>query len=88
MIHISLNIAQIKLLGDVTQIIRPRVSCLIVMTRHVEGKVLRRILYLPTLFKDAHDYCIRCPRWKQLCRIIRRDMIPLNSIVMVHIFNI
>ena len=50
------------------------------------AKVLQCGFHWPMLFKDAHDYCKRCPRSQQLGRIIRGDVMPLNSIIIMEVF--
>ena len=37
--------------------------------------------YYPTLFKGINGYYKRCPRYQQLGRITRRDMMRLNPII-------
>ncbi|PKA47724.1 RNA-directed DNA polymerase like [Apostasia shenzhenica] len=51
-------------------------------------KVLQSGFYWPSLFKDAYIYCKSCPRCQQLGKISRRDMMPLNPILIVEIFDV
>jgi len=44
--------------------------------------------YWPTLFRDAFEYYKSCLRCQQLGRIRRRDMMPLNLIFVVAIFDV
>ena len=60
---------------------------------HFNGKmiaanVLQCEFYWPALLKEAHEYYKKCPKCQQLCRITRRDMMPLNLIVVVEIFDV
>jgi len=68
-----------------------------VVTRHVRGifsgrktatKVLQCDFYWPTLFRDTFEYYKSCPRFQQLGRINRTDIIPLNPIIVVEIFEV
>jgi len=97
MILTYLNIVLIILLGDMSHTIRVAVSCLFVMINPVEGvlvkkpttaKILQCGFYWPTLFKDAYDYYKRCPRCHQLGHITDKDMMALNPIIMVEIFDV
>ena len=52
------------------------------------AKVLQSGFYWPTLFKDAHAFCHACERCQQMGSISRRDMMPLNPILVVEIFDV
>jgi len=52
------------------------------------AKVLQCDFYWPTLFRVAFDYCKSCSRFQQLGKICRRDMMPLNPIIVVEIFDV
>jgi len=52
------------------------------------AKVLQCGFYWPTFFKDAFEYCKSCSRYQQLGRISRRDMMPLNPISVVEVFDV
>jgi len=52
------------------------------------AKVLQCGFYWPTLFQDSFEYCKHCYRCQQLGRTSRRDMMPLNPIIMVDIFDV
>ena len=49
-------------------------------------KILQSRFCLRTLFNDAHDYNNRCLCCQQLCKIGRKDIMPLTLIVVVNIF--
>jgi len=55
--------------------------------RKIVAKVLQCGFYWPTLFKDAFEYYKSCTRFQQLRRISKRDMIPLNPIIVVEVFD-
>ena len=44
--------------------------------------------YWPTLFKDAHIFAKACPRCQTMGNISKRDMMPLNPILVVEIFDV
>jgi hypothetical protein len=44
--------------------------------------------YWPTLFRDAHAHCISCERCQKLGSLSRRNMMPLNPILIVEIFDV
>ena len=56
--------------------------------KKIATKVLQCGFYWPTLFKDAYEYCKSCNRCQQLGRITRRNMMPLQSILEVEIFDV
>jgi len=72
------------------------VSFLFVITRHVGGvcgrkkavKVLQCGFYWPTSFRDAFEYCKSCPKYQQLGRISKRNMTPLNPIIVVEVLDV
>jgi hypothetical protein len=43
--------------------------------------------YWPTLFKDTNDFCRTCERCQKLGAISRRNMMPLNLILVIEIFD-
>jgi hypothetical protein len=51
-------------------------------------KILQCGFYWPSLFRDAHAYCTSCECCQKLGSISRRNMIPLNPILIVEIFGI
>ena len=50
-------------------------------------KILQCEFYMPTMFRDAHAYCISCERCQKLRSISKRNMMPLNPILIVEIFD-
>ena len=74
-----------------------RVFCLFVTCLHavdtlVPAKLLKKCykneFYLPTSFKDAFDFCKMCYRCQPVGRISRRNMMPLNPILKIDLFNV
>ena len=56
--------------------------------RKIAAKVLHCGSYWPTLFRDGFEYYKSCPGCQQLDMISRRDMMPLNSIIVAVIFDV
>ena len=56
--------------------------------RKTAAKVLQCGFYWPTLFKDAFHFCKGCLRCQQTGNVSRRDMMPLNPILVVEIFDV
>ena len=50
--------------------------------------VLQSGFYLPSLFKDSHNVCRTCEKWKRLWKISRLHMMPLNPILVVDLFDV
>ena len=50
-------------------------------------KVLQLGFYWPSLFKDAHLMCRTCDRCKRLGKLTRCNIMPLNPILVVDLFN-
>ncbi|KAH9681943.1 hypothetical protein KPL71_027149 [Citrus sinensis] len=51
-------------------------------------KVLQCGFYWPTLFRDAYTFCSSCDRCQRMGSITRRNMMPLNPILVVEIFDV
>jgi hypothetical protein len=51
------------------------------------AKILQCGFYWPTLFKDTNDFCRTYERCQKLGAISRRNMMPLNPILIIEIFN-
>ena len=51
-------------------------------------RVLQSGFYWPSLFKDAHNVCHGCEKCQRLGKISRHHMIPLNSILVVDLFDV
>ena len=49
-------------------------------------KVLQSGFYWPSVFKDAHTMCRSCERCQRLGKLTRRNMMPLNLILIVDVF--
>ena len=56
--------------------------------RKTAAKVLQSGFYWPSLFKDAHDYFKRCLECQSTSNISAKDMMPLNPIIIVEIFDV
>jgi hypothetical protein len=50
------------------------------------AKILQCGFYWPTLFKDTNNFCRSCERCQKLGAISRRNMMPLNPILVIEIF--
>jgi len=57
-------------------------------SRKTVENVLQSGFYWPTLFKDSFNFCKLCKNCQMTGRISSRDMMPLNLILDVEIFNI
>jgi len=44
--------------------------------------------YWPTLFKDAFDFCKTCHRCQMVGRISKQNMMPLNPILEIELFDV
>ncbi|RVW68085.1 Transposon Ty3-I Gag-Pol polyprotein [Vitis vinifera] len=51
-------------------------------------KVIQSGFWWPSLFKDAHSMCKACDRCQRLDKLTRRNMMPLNPILIVDIFDV
>ncbi|XP_061993642.1 uncharacterized protein LOC133711554 [Rosa rugosa] len=51
-------------------------------------KVLESGFFWPTLFKDAHAYCLTCDRCQRTGNLSSRDQMPLSNIITVEIFDV
>ena len=56
--------------------------------RKTAEKVLQSGFYWPTLFKDAYEFCKTCPRCQTVGRISNRNMMPLNPILEIELFDV
>jgi hypothetical protein len=52
------------------------------------AKILQCGFYWPTMFRDASGYCISYERYQKLRSISKRNMMPLNPILVIEIFNV
>ena len=51
------------------------------------AKILQSGFYWPSMFKDAHLHCKACNNCQQLGGITRKNMMPLNPILHLEIFD-
>lgn len=51
------------------------------------AKILQCGFYWPSLFKDTNIFCRTCERCQKLGAITRRNMMPLNPILVIEIFD-
>jgi len=56
--------------------------------KNTATKIFKCGFYWPTLFHDSHTYCASCERCQKLGSISRRNMMPLNPILIVEIFYV
>jgi hypothetical protein len=52
------------------------------------AKILHCGFYCPTMFGDARAYCTSCERYQKLGSISKRNMMLLNPILVVEIFDV
>jgi hypothetical protein len=52
------------------------------------AKILQCDFYWSTIFQDAHTYCVSCEHCQKLGSISRRNMMPLNPILIVEICDV
>ncbi|KAL6312658.1 hypothetical protein AAG906_010389 [Vitis piasezkii] len=51
-------------------------------------KVLQSGFCWPSLFKDAHTMCKSCDKCQRLRKLTRKNMMPLNPILIVDLFYV
>ncbi|RVW67569.1 Pro-Pol polyprotein [Vitis vinifera] len=51
-------------------------------------RVVQSGFWWPFLFKDAHSMCKGCDRCQRLGKLTRRNMMPLNPILIVDVFDV
>ena len=56
--------------------------------RKTSKRVLQSVFYSPTLFIDACEFCKTCPRCQMVGRISKRDIMPLNPILKIELFDV
>jgi hypothetical protein len=56
--------------------------------RRTSAKVLQSGFYWPTLFRDAHKFCLACERCQRTGAMTRRDMMPMSPILVIEIFDV
>ena len=52
------------------------------------AKILQCGFYWPSLFKDSAEFCTACSRCQLLGKITRRNMMPMNPILVIEIFDV
>ena len=57
-------------------------------SQKIAMKILQYGFYWPSFFKDAHAMCRTCDRCQRLGKLTRRNMMPLNPILVVDIFDV
>ena len=90
MILTCLNAILIKLLGDVSQIMKLEVSCLFFHDQACGGHFGERTIAAQVLqcgLYWTHHHCKRCPRYQQLGYITKRDMMS-NPTIVLEIFYV
>ena len=56
-------------------------------SKKTSAKILQCGFYWPRLFKDVYEFCKTCPSCQKLGKITRRNMMPLNPILIIEIFD-
>ncbi|XP_073049540.1 uncharacterized protein [Primulina eburnea] len=56
-------------------------------SKKTAAKILQCEFYWPTLFKDTHEICKICENCQKLGAISKRNMMPLNPIIEIEIFD-
>ncbi|XP_073304121.1 uncharacterized protein [Primulina huaijiensis] len=56
-------------------------------SKKTAAKILQCGFYWPTLFKDTHEICKICENCQKLGAISKRNMMPLNPIIEIEIFD-
>ena len=57
-------------------------------SRKTAAKILQCGFYWPSIFRDCHAYCSACERCQKLGSIGKRNMMPLNPILIVEVFDV
>ena len=56
--------------------------------RQLAARILQAGFFWPTLFKDAHQFVLKCDRCQRVGNISRRDEMPLNVLLEIEIFDV
>ena len=51
------------------------------------AKILQSGFYWPTLFKDTYNICKNCEQCQRVGAISRKNMMPLNPILIIEMFD-
>jgi hypothetical protein len=57
-------------------------------SKKIAAKILQSGFYWPSIFHDAHAYCLACERCQKLGSIGRKNMMPLNLILIVELLDV
>lgn len=57
-------------------------------SKKTAAKILQCGFYWPSLFRDTHEYCKAYERCQKLGSLSRRNMMPLNPILIVELFDV
>jgi hypothetical protein len=56
-------------------------------SKKTAAKILQCGFYWPHLFQDTFEFCKACPRCQQLGALSRRNMMPLQPILVIEVFD-
>ena len=56
--------------------------------QRIAAKVLQSGFYLPSLFKDAHQFVSTCDKCQRMDDISKRDELPMHTILEVELFDL
>jgi hypothetical protein len=57
-------------------------------SKKTAAKILQSGFYWPSILRDSHAYCSTCEQCQKLGSIGRRNMMPLNPILIVELFDV
>ncbi|XP_060972217.1 uncharacterized protein LOC133038172 [Cannabis sativa] len=57
-------------------------------SKKTAAKILQCGFYWPTIFHDTYAYCKACERCQKLGSVSRRNMMPLNPILIIDVFDV
>ncbi|XP_058092416.1 uncharacterized protein LOC131238836, partial [Magnolia sinica] len=67
---------------------KPRLACGgHFSAKKTTAKILQCGFYWPTMFRDTHEFCKACERCQKLGALSRRNMMPLNPILIIEAFD-
>ena len=52
------------------------------------SKTTSKVLWWPTLFKDARKYVLTCDKYQRMGNILKKHEMPLKGILEVEIFDV
>ncbi|XP_073119707.1 uncharacterized protein [Henckelia pumila] len=56
-------------------------------SKKTAAKIFQCVFYWPFLFKDTHSFCKSCENCQKMGSISKRNMMPLNPIMIIEIFD-